>query len=132
MNHTLTILAVADLERSAAFYEEVFGWSREVSVPVYVEFEQPGGHRFGVYQRDSFALNTGGVPAAQPGPNEVSATELYFHVEDLDAAEARLHAAGATLLAPRCNKPWGDEASYFADLDRNVLVVARALGSSGE
>jgi len=54
--------------------------------------------------------------------------ELYLHTSDLDAAIARLAAAGARLLSPRGPRAWGDEAAYFADPDGHVLVLARPLG----
>jgi len=34
--HILTILAVADLETAAKFYQQAFGWPMRVEVPVYV------------------------------------------------------------------------------------------------
>jgi predicted enzyme related to lactoylglutathione lyase len=121
--HVLTILAVRDLERSVAFYRAAFGWSAEVEVPVYVQFCLPGGGQLGVYQREGFANNTG-LPASMPPAGHSTATELYFHCDDIEAASARLLKAGARCLAPLQRKPWGDDAIYFADPDENVLVLA--------
>ncbi|MGC4116017.1 MAG: hypothetical protein QM765_15815 [Myxococcales bacterium] len=50
--HVLTILAVGDLARAQAFYREAFGWMQPVDIPVYAEFEVPGGMRLGLYQRE--------------------------------------------------------------------------------
>jgi predicted enzyme related to lactoylglutathione lyase len=122
--HVLTILAVTDLERAKRFYAEAFGWSRSVEVPVYVEHELPGGMRLGLYERGGFAKNTGQLPVEAPAP-AITATELYLHVDDPAAAAERLTAAGARLLSPLAERPWGDDAAYFADPDGNVLVVAR-------
>jgi catechol 2,3-dioxygenase-like lactoylglutathione lyase family enzyme len=97
-----------------------------VDVPVYAEFELPGGMRLGLYQREGFARNTGQAPAATP-LGAISGTEVYFYVDDLAAAVARLQAAGAKLLSPVAKRDWGDEAAYFADPDGNVLVVARPM-----
>jgi catechol 2,3-dioxygenase-like lactoylglutathione lyase family enzyme len=122
--HVLTILAVHDLARARRFYEEAFAWPRTVEVPVYVEHALPGGSRLGLYERMAFARNTGRPPVPTP-PGEIGATELYFHVDDLEAAVARLEAAGARTLSAVAARPWGDDAAYFADPDGNVLVVAR-------
>lgn len=122
--HVLTILAVEDLPRAVAFYRAAFGFGQLVDVPVYVEFELPGGMRLGLYDRRGFAHNTGQPPALPP-PGATSGAEIYFHVADLDEAIARLQAAGARLLSARAPRDWGDEAAYFADPDGNVLVVAR-------
>jgi len=117
--------AVQDLKRSLDFYRNGLGWEPQVEVPVYVEFGLPDGRRFGLYQRESFAINTG-MESAGPVP-DTTATEIYLRCDDLDAAIARLEAAGATCLAERAAKPWGDEAAYFADPDQNVIVLARPL-----
>ena len=122
--HILTILAVKDLKASAAFYEEAFGWPARVRVPVYVELELPDGRGLGVYQRESFALNTGRLPARVPD-GEISGTELYLRCADVAQTIDRLREAGARELSPLAPRDWGDDAAYFADPDGNVLVVAR-------
>jgi uncharacterized glyoxalase superfamily protein PhnB len=124
--HVLTVLAVPDLVRAAEFYERAFGFRREVSVPVYVELAVPGGMRLGLYERRSFGRNTNQVPVETPS-GELAATELYFHVDDLDAAVERLRAAGARELSARAKRDWGDEAAYFADPFGNVVVVAKTV-----
>lgn len=120
----LTILGVPELAPAVAFYRAAFAWPAVVETPVYVELSLPGGQRLGLYQRDSFAKNTGQVPVAIAA-GQLAPCELYFFVDDLDAACARLVGAGARLLSARAPRPWGDEAAYFADLVGNVLVVAR-------
>ncbi len=129
--HVLTILAVADVGRAAGFYSEAFGWSKGVDVAVYVEFLLPGGMRLGLYEREAFGRNTHRVPA-RIGDGELTPTELYFYVDDLPAACARVARTGARELSPVSVRDWGDEAAYFADPDGNVVVVARpmAKGSS--
>lgn len=122
--HTLTILAVSDLPRSTAFYRAAFAWPTRVDVPVYVEFELPDGRGLGLYDRAGYARNTGQAPVVVP-KGEITGTELYFHVADLDEAVARLGAAGARLLSPAAPRDWGDVAAYFADPDGNVIVVAK-------
>ncbi|MBI3071554.1 MAG: VOC family protein [Deltaproteobacteria bacterium] len=124
--HVLTIVAVADVQRAAAFYRAAFGWQTVVEVPPYVEFAMPDGRRFGVYKREGFALNTGATPVACPF-GATTATEIYFHCDDLDAAIARIGAAGGRLLSACAARDWGDEAAYFADLDGNVIVLARPI-----
>lgn len=122
--HALTILAVPDLEASTRFYERAFGWPTSVRVPVYVEFVLPDAMRFGVYEREAFGNNTGRVPTRTP-EGELAPTELYFYVDDLGSACARVVAAGGRELSPPKVRAWGDEAAYFSDPDGNVLVVAK-------
>lgn len=122
--HVLTILAVADVARAAAFYREAFPeWTVSVDVPVYTEWTLPGGQRLGVYQREAFARNTGVLPQAWTAGT--TGTELYLACDDLPAVEARLRESGARLLSPLAPRPWGEEVAYYADLDGNVLALAR-------
>lgn len=123
--HVLTILAVDDVPRAAAFYAGVFGWMRTVEAGVYVEMEVPGGMRFGVYERHAFAANTGCVPAAV-GEGALVSAELYLAVDDLDGAVQRALSAGAALLSPAAARPWGDTVAYLRDPDGVVLALARA------
>lgn len=118
------MLAVTDVARAARFYERAFGWSRAVDEPVYVELAIPGGMRLGLYARRGFAANTGALPLEVP-PGGLAPVELYLHTDDLDAVIARLVAEGARELSALAARPWGDEAAYLADLDGNVVVVAR-------
>ncbi len=122
----MTILAVGDLERSARFYREAFGWPVEFETPVVVKFDASCGHELMLYQRVAFGGNTGQVPESVP-ENAISGTELYFHVDDLDQMISNLEAAGASVLSARSKRTWGDEAAYFADPDGNVLAVGRPL-----
>lgn len=123
--HTLTVLAVEDLEQAVAFYSAAFGWTSAVQTPVYHEFSLPRAMRLGLYRRDAFARNTG-LPPTIPALGATTATELYFGVNDLDATMEQLLTAGARLLSPPALRPWGEECVYFADPDGNVLVLAAA------
>jgi flavin reductase (DIM6/NTAB) family NADH-FMN oxidoreductase RutF/catechol 2,3-dioxygenase-like lactoylglutathione lyase family enzyme len=124
--HSLTIIAVSDLDRSVTFYRDAFGWPIKIDSPVYVEFDLPDGRGLGLYDRLSFGRNTGIVP--EPiADDAITGTELYLHCVDLGSAVARLQAAGARELSARAKRDWGDEAAYFADRDGNVLVVACPL-----
>ena len=122
--HVLTILAAEDAAAAAAFWTAAFGFEHAVDVPGYVELAVPGGMRLGLYARGGFARNTGQSPVATPR-GALAPVELYFQVEDLAAACARLRAAGARELSPPAPRDWGDEAAYFADPEGNVVVVAR-------
>lgn len=119
----LVILAVDDVARAVAFYRAAFDWEVAVDLPVYVEFALTPESGVSIYQRDSFAINTGVTPEAVPD-GAITSTELYLHVDDLDAAMERLRAAGARELAPAAPRMWGDTAAYFADPDGNVIAVA--------
>jgi predicted enzyme related to lactoylglutathione lyase len=124
----LIILGVSDLPRSSKFYRDVFGWPQTVDVPVYAEFESPGGLHLGLYLRDRFGINTGQTPMAIP-EGQLASTEIYIHTQDVATHLSRLEAAGARLLSSYAVRDWGDEAAYFSDPDGNVIVIARPANS---
>jgi predicted enzyme related to lactoylglutathione lyase len=123
------VLAVEDVARSEEFYGSAFGWKRSLAWPeTYTELELSADDRLGLYRRDGFAEEAGAHPV-EVAPGKNSGTELYVHVDDIDAAIERLRDAGARTLSPRRPREWGDEAAYFADPDGNVVAVARRLSS---
>jgi predicted enzyme related to lactoylglutathione lyase len=71
-------LGVQDVEQGRAFYTELFGWRTH---------ETPGG----------FAVTTPGVPGGVHGGDPQAAPYLFFRVEDLDEAIARVHALGGSV-----------------------------------
>ncbi|HUY71234.1 MAG TPA: VOC family protein [Gaiellaceae bacterium] len=73
-------LPAADLARSAAFYESVFGWQAE---PLHPRFEAPG--LFGQWVEDR-------PSAPDAGPL------LWLHVDDIDAALELVSERGGEVL----------------------------------
>ena len=123
------ILGVADAQRSAAFYESVFGWTRNPAVAHYsnyVELRQGDDGWLGLYERDGFARSAGADVVATANGHQ-TATEIYVRVDDVQPLIERLGAAGARPLSPLAPRDWGDEAAYFADPDGNVVAVAQYL-----
>jgi catechol 2,3-dioxygenase-like lactoylglutathione lyase family enzyme len=122
------ILGVADAQRSAQFYESVFGWARNPLVAGfsnYVELKQGEDQWLGLYERNGFAA-TAGAELAPPNGHQ-SATELYVRVDDVAPLLERLERVGAKPLSPLAPRAWGDEAAYFADPDGNIVAVAQYL-----
>ena len=73
-------LGVADADRARAFYEGLFGWRLE-----------PGPSGKG------YVIDTGGIPGGlHPGDPE-AVPYLFFGVDDLDAAVARVRELGGTV-----------------------------------
>lgn len=124
MRHAITIFAVDDVQRSVRFYETVFGARPRVDAGVYAELDMPDGPAIGLYQRAGFATNTA-RPVTRPAAGETAGAELYFRVDDVDACVERALAAGAALLLPAAQRPWGEVVAYVADPDGFVLAFAR-------
>jgi catechol 2,3-dioxygenase-like lactoylglutathione lyase family enzyme len=114
----IVILAVTDLASAVALYTTGLGMRPVVESPHYVELAEG----VGLYERAGFARNIGEAPEPSRG---VTGTELYFRVPDLTVACARLVAAGARTLSAAAPRPWGEEVAYYADLDGNVIALAK-------
>ncbi|MFC7983189.1 VOC family protein [Streptomyces sp. NPDC057336] len=74
---------VADPERGRAFYGGLFGWTLEPG---------PSGR--------GFAIGTGGVPGGLHGGDAGASPYLFFRVDDLDAALARVRELGGSVEDP--------------------------------
>ncbi|MEV0933500.1 VOC family protein [Streptomyces phaeochromogenes] len=74
-------IGVADPERGRAFYGSLLGWTFE-----------PGTSEGG-----GFAITTDGVPGGMHGGDAGASPYLFFRVDDLDAAVARVRELGGTV-----------------------------------
>lgn len=93
---------------------ELRDWYRKVLAPGHtgdgpIDF---GGFMLVIDQRDDLAAKT-----KEPGR-----MILNFHVEDFDAVEAQLRAAGVEWLVPVADRPSG-RFGTFADPDGNYLQI---------
>ncbi|MFI9611581.1 VOC family protein [Streptomyces sp. NPDC052023] len=73
-------IGVADPERGRAFYGALFGWSLEPG---------PSGR--------GFTIGTGGLPGGMHGGDEHASPYLFFRVDDIDAAIARVRELGGSV-----------------------------------
>jgi len=84
-------LGVEDTERGRKFYEAMFGWTFE-----------PGPSGGG------FVIGTPTVPGGMHGGDAGGGPYVFFRVDDIDAALARVHELGGTVEEVEME---GDEAS---------------------
>ena len=113
-------LFVADIERSAAFYAEALGFTRESSGDGYVAMRR-GAAVLGL----GLARN---LPAAHPlrardrDRNGIG-VEIVLEVDDVDAALAAVERAGYPVLVPLAGRPWGLRDFRLVDPDGYYLRV---------
>lgn len=115
---TVITLGVRDRAESRRFYVDGLGWSPMLEVDGDVLFIQVGyGLLLCLWSIDDLAADAGedvghghNAPPISLGHNVASADEVY---SILDAAVA----AGAVLVAPAREQPWGGVSGYFADPD---------------
>lgn len=116
----LVYLYVRDLDRSIAFYRDLLGLPlvRDERDAHWAEAKLPGGVRFALH----LASPRGGGPCArsahEPEPGSV---KIDFETADIDAAIARLRAAGVS-VGEAMREYWGsvvevqDPDGYRIDL----------------
>lgn len=104
----------ADLPAASAWYSEVLGIKPYFEMPGYVEF------RVGDYLHELGLIDAAyGPPATDRPAGEI----VYWHVDDLDAALARLLALGATVHQPRIDRGHDFSTASVLDPFGNVLGI---------
>lgn len=118
---SLVTLGVADLPRSARFYEAL-GWTRSGNFEG-VAFFQLGGLVLSLYPRSELADDIG---ISEQGAGFPGFTLAYNVRErgDVDSTLAAMVAAGATLVKAGEEKFWGGYSGYAADPDGFLWEIA--------
>jgi PhnB protein len=127
MGTTLTpMLTVRDATTAIDFYLRAFG-AREVAPPV----RSPSGQivaRLAIDGQDFFVVDEN--PAAyNVGPQTLNGTSVRLNlvVDDPDAVAARAVAAGATLVFPIADQPYGMRQGRVADPFGHHWLIGRPL-----
>lgn len=121
-------LFVEDLDRSKAFYQDVFG------LTVVFEDENSAVFPFG-----NTGINLLSIPAAreliEPGtvasPESGSRLQFTIQVDDVEAVCAELAGRGVGLLNGPMDRPWGIRTASFTDPGGHIWEVAQDLPRAG-
>ncbi|MGZ6267515.1 MAG: VOC family protein [Candidatus Limnocylindrales bacterium] len=127
-------LAVADLERSLAFYRDGLGLSSPgvIATEYYDEvssaagavamFELDGGLILSLYPRTDFAKDAG-IGLDPHSRTEFSLGHTVDSRDEVDAILARAEAAGARITGGPRERPWGIYSGYFEDPDGHLWEI---------
>ncbi|MFZ0805251.1 MAG: VOC family protein [Candidatus Sulfotelmatobacter sp.] len=119
---SIITLGVADLKRSAEFYERM-GWRRAVSKAEGIIFFQTGGMALALYPRHELAKDAN-VALEGEGFSGISLAYNARSREEVDAVLREAAGAGARILKPAKEAFWGGYSGYFADPDGFLWEVA--------
>lgn len=111
-------LGVADLARSAAFYETVLGLVRKPGPPG-VAFYPMGAFTLALWGSRELAAELGMTPA-EGSAQSFRGFALAHNVgspTEVDALLERAREAGGQVLKSGQDTTWGGYAGYFADVD---------------
>lgn len=119
---TMYVIAVLDLETSAAYYRDVLGFAIE-------EIGDPGWR---IFRRDACAIMAGHCPDATP-PFETGDHSYfaYLYVDDLDAYYEEVRSKGARILKKPRNEPWGMREFAMQTIDGHRMMVGWRLDNAG-
>ncbi len=117
-------LAVRDVARAVDWYAEAFG-----AVEVGERLDAPDGRSVAEIEIDGrrVGLATEAPELGTPSPESAGATtvRLSLEVDDPDAVAARAVAAGATLVFPVADQPYGMRQGRVVDPFGHHWVVGR-------
>jgi catechol 2,3-dioxygenase-like lactoylglutathione lyase family enzyme len=118
------ILAVADVERSVAFYRDAFGFEVEAVYddPPYATLVL-AGTRLSLAEQGHAAEDRPGVDLEAPRDPERADALLVVEVADARAEHARLGNLGLRFLAEPYEPPWGGCRFFCVDPDGYLVEI---------
>jgi catechol 2,3-dioxygenase-like lactoylglutathione lyase family enzyme len=122
-----TVLAVADFERSLAFYRDWLGFEVQETYedPPYATLARAGA-RLSLAEQGHPAEDRPGVSMVAPPDRARLAAILVLEVSDCVGAHRELSAAGVPFLAEPYSPPWGGHRCFAVDPDGNLIELEEA------
>jgi catechol 2,3-dioxygenase-like lactoylglutathione lyase family enzyme len=119
-----TILAVADVARSVAFYRDHLGFLVEATYddPPYATLKR-NGVRLSLAEQGHPAPDRRGVTMAAPVDRSRLPVVLVLEVADARAIHEALVADGASILAEPFAPPWGGLRFFVVDPDGYLVEI---------
>jgi uncharacterized protein len=125
-------LAVADLDRTRAFYLDGLGWTAAMDVPGEVLMIQTGEHLvLSLWSEAEFAAEVGPITRG-PGVPPVTLAHNVASADEVDAVLETARAAGADPVVPAVQRDWGGYTGYFGDPDGFRWEIATNPGPIGQ
>ncbi|NMB54659.1 MAG: glyoxalase [Leptolinea sp.] len=114
-----------NLAGMVAFYRDVLGFTIDWDGKgPYAEFKNDGV-RFAMYERSQLPALLGKAPDFPVGINGTFEIAIDFPtVSDMDREFARIIAAGANVVYPPRNEPWGMRSSMITDPEGNLIELS--------
>ena len=118
IQRTFYVLAVPNLETSAAFYRDVLGFTIE-------EMGDPGWR---MYVRDSCRIMAGECPDAIPAQDLGDHSYFaYFVVDEADAEYNRVITHNVDIIKPLRDEPWGMREFGLRTIDGHRIMLGQDL-----
>lgn len=124
-----TILYVASVPETLAFYEQAFGLERGIATEGGEYAELRTGDTTLAFAASAFVRGLHNAPFddAKPG-GTAPAMEIGLVTAEVEAAFARAVAAGAAVVKPPQRKPWGQLVGYVRDNNGFIVEICSPMG----
>lgn len=119
---SVVTLGVKSLETSRKFYVDGLGWTPAFENEEIIFF-QAGGMVFALFLRDQLAADFQADPATF-GQAAIALAHNVRERSQVDPLMQHAAAAGAKILKPAREAPWGGYSGYFADPDGFAWEIA--------
>lgn len=123
-----TIIYVADVSVTVAFYTAAFGLTCRFQTPEgdYAEMETGGATLS--FARDDLAQSHGFTYAPNRADLPAAGIEICLICEDVQASFDRAIAAGGVVAASPQVKPWEQTVAYLRDVNGVLVELATPMG----
>lgn len=122
---SVIILAVEDVERSTAFYQDL-GFPIDEQHDE-VTFFRLSGIKLAVLDRDFLEKDTG-VTLNKEGYSPFNICHMVNSVSEVDSIISTAIKSGATMVRPATNAIWGGYSGFFKDPDNNLWEIGFEQG----
>jgi len=132
MKFGYTIIYVEDVLKTVAFYEEAFGFERglvveEEGIVYYAELKS-GETTIGFASYEMGKMNFDDKYEKITRKGNPVGLELVFVDEDVAASTTKAVKAGAELIVPPTEKPWGQTVSYVRSIEGTLIEICSPMG----
>jgi lactoylglutathione lyase len=128
MRFGYTIIYVADVVKTVAFYEAAFGLTRRFVHESNLYAEMETGATALAFAGNEMAGHNGFEIVANTPSGKPAGWEICLVTDDVAAAYERAVAAGAVAVSAPAEKPWGQTVSYVRDLNGCLVEIASPVG----
>jgi len=130
MLYAYTIIYVADVAETIAFYELAFGFEKKFMTPESDYAELITGSTtlaFASMELGQSNIDKGFLPLSKD--DKPSGVELAFTTDDIHNDFKKAIVAGATVQQSIVSKPWGQEVGYLRDINGVLIEVCTPIKS---
>ena len=122
-----TIIYVADVVATVAFYEKAFGLARRFVHESNLYAEMETGSTALAFAGEAMAeLNAVTIRPNRPG-DVAAGIEIALVTEDPEVAYKKAVTAGAIAVKPPVLKPWGQTVGYVRDLNGCLVEICSPM-----